>query len=446
MTWSYLPHTEEERSEMLAAVGVKDVLDLYKYVPENLRLNRPLNINAPISELEITKYLQKLSEKNANLENYACFLGAGAYDHFIPATVDAVLSRSEFYTAYTQYQPEISQGYLQALWEYQTMICQITGMDVSNASMYDGATAAAEAAVLSCEATKRKEILVARSLHPNYRQVLRTYAKDRDYVVKEIGYEDGVTPVSELEKAISKNTAAVLIQSPNFFGSIEDLQKLAEITHGVKALFTAICDPFALAVLEAPGKLGADIAVGEGQSLGLPLAFGGPYIGYMAVTKKLMRKMPGRIVGETVDVNGKRGFVLTLQAREQHIRREKATSNICSNEALCALAVSVYLATVGKEGFAEVAGQSMAKAHYAAEQLAAQGILLAFKAPFFQEFVVKVPGNIAEINEKLYAKKIIGGLDLGQYYPELAEHMLIAVTEKRTKQEIDALVASMGVR
>ena len=446
MTWSYLPHTEEERSEMLAAVGVKDVLDLYKDVPENLRLNRPLNINAPISELEITKNLQKLSEKNANLEDYACFLGAGAYDRFIPATVDAVLSRSEFYTAYTQYQPEISQGYLQALWEYQTMICQITGMDVSNASMYDGATAAAEAAVLSCVSTRRNEILVARSVHPNYRQVLRTYAKDRDYVIKEIGYEDGVTPATELEKVISKNTAAVLIQSPNFFGSVEDLQKLAEITHGVKALFTAICDPLSLAILEAPGKLGADIAVGEGQSLGLPLAFGGPYIGYMAVTKKLMRKMPGRIVGETVDVNGKRGFVLTLQAREQHIRREKATSNICSNEALCALAVSVYLATVGKEGFVEVANQSMAKAHYAAEQLTAHGMPLAFKAPFFQEFVVKVPGNIAEINENLYAKKIIGGLDLGKYYPELAAHMLIAVTEKRTKQEIDALVACMGVR
>lgn len=446
MTWSYLPHTVEDRAEMLAAIGVKDSMDLYADVPDSIRLQRPLALGEPLSESEVAGYFQKLAAANANLQEYACFLGAGAYDHFIPSTVAHVLGRSEFYTAYTQYQPEISQGYLQALWEYQSMICEITGMSVANASLYDGATAMAEAALLSCHVTRRNEIVIARSVHPNYRTVLSTYAKDFGFVVKEVDYTDGVTALDALAKVISKNTGAVIIQNPNFFGSLEDLSELIVKTHEVGALFTAVSDPMALGILEAPGKYGADIVVGEGQPLGLAINFGGPYLGFMASTKKLMRKLPGRIIGETVDKNGKRGFVLTLQAREQHIRRDKATSNICSNEALCALAATVYLATVGKEGYTEIASQCLQKAHYAQQALAAKGLKRTFTAPFFQEFVIKLSGNIAEINKKLLAQGIIGGLDLGQYYPELAGNMLLCVTENRTKEQIDTLVAGLGAQ
>lgn len=444
MTWSYLPHTAEDRQEMLAAIGVKDTMDLFCDIPEQIRLHRSLNLPGPLSEPELTKYFQKLAAANANLQEYACFLGAGAYDHYIPSTVDHVLRRSEFYTAYTQYQPEISQGYLQALWEYQSMICEITGMPVANASMYDGATAMAEAAILACHATNRKEILVARSVNPNYREVLMTYARDFDFEVKEIDFVDGITSNEKLKTFTSKATAAVIVQNPNFFGSIEDLASLIEVAHTDGALFVTVADPTALGILEAPGKLGADLVVGEGQPLGLAISFGGPYLGFFAASSKLMRKMPGRIVGQTVDKDGKRGFVLTLQAREQHIRREKATSNICSNEALCALAISVYLATMGKEGYAETADQCLQKAHYAYNEiLKTAAAKPAFGAPFFQEFVVKVNKPIAEINKNLLDKKIIGGLDLGEYYPELSGHMLICVTEKRTKAEIDALVAGL---
>ena len=445
MTWSYLPHTAEDRQEMLAAIGVQSPIDLFADIPEKIRLHRALNLPAPLSEPELAKYFQKMAAANVNLQEYACFLGAGAYDHFIPSTVDHVLRRSEFYTAYTQYQPEISQGYLQALWEYQSMICEITGMPVANASMYDGATAMAEAAILACHATNRNEILVARSVHPHYREVLATYALDFGFAIKEIAFSDGVTSKEDLAGMISKATATVIIQNPNFFGSVEDLSALIEVTHGAGALFVTVADPIALGVLEAPGTLGSDMVVGEGQPLGLAIAFGGPYLGFFAASSKLMRKLPGRIVGQTVDRDGKRGFVLTLQAREQHIRREKATSNICSNEALCALAVSVYLATMGKEGYAETAEQCLQKAHYAYNEIIKAGAAqAAFGAPFFQEFVVKVNKPVAEINEKLLQQKMIGGLDLGQYYPELAGHMLLCVTENRTKVEIDALVAGLG--
>ena len=334
MTWSYLPHTAEDRQEMLAAIGVQDTMDLFCDIPEQIRLHRSLNLPGPLSEPELTKYFQKIAAANANLQEYACFLGAGAYDHFIPSTVDHVLRRSEFYTAYTQYQPEISQGYLQALWEYQSMICEITGMPVANASMYDGATAMAEAAILACHATNRKEILVARSVHPHYRAALCTYARDFDFEIKEIDFDGGITASEKLQALASKATAAVIVQNPNFFGSVEDLAALIELTHAVGALFVTVADPIALGLLEAPGKLGSDMVVGEGQPLGLAISFGGPYLGFFAASSKLMRKLPGRIVGQTVDRDGKRGFVLTLQAREQHIRREKATSNICSNEAL----------------------------------------------------------------------------------------------------------------
>lgn len=445
MTWSYLPHTAEDRQEMLAAIGVQSPMDLFADIPEQIRLHRALNLPAPLSEPELAKYFQKMAAANVNLQEYACFLGAGAYDHFIPSTIDHVLRRSEFYTAYTQYQPEISQGYLQALWEYQSMICEITGMPVANASMYDGATAMAEAAILACHATNRNEILVARSVHPHYREVLATYALDFGFAIREIAFSEGVTSQEDLTGMISKATATVIIQNPNFLGSVEDLAALIEVTHAAGALFVTVADPIALGVLEAPGKLGSDMVVGEGQPLGLAIAFGGPYLGFFAASSKLMRKLPGRIVGQTVDRDGKRGFVLTLQAREQHIRREKATSNICSNEALCALAVSVYLATMGKEGYAETAEQCLQKAHYAYNEIIKTGAAQAvFAAPFFQEFVVKVNKPVAEINEELLQKKMIGGLDLGQYYPDLAGHMLLCVTENRTKAEIDALVAGLG--
>lgn len=446
MKHSYLPHTPADRRAMLDAIGVQEVMDLFVDIPKELLLDRPLDLPKAMSEPELAKYFSLLSKQNANLKEYACFLGAGAYDHYIPSTVDHVLRRSEFYTAYTQYQPEISQGYLQALWEYQSMICEITGMPVANASMYDGATAMAEAAIMACASTNRKQIVVAKSVHPHYRELLSTYAIDFGFEVQEIGYIEGLTAIAELEAVISKQTAVVILQNPNFFGSVEDLQAFAELTHQHGALFVAVVDPISLAVLEAPGKLGADIVVGEGQPLGMATAFGGPYLGFFATTDKLMRKLPGRIVGQTVDTEGKRGFVLTIQAREQHIRREKATSNICSNEALCALAASVYLATVGKQGYQTIAMQSLQKAHYLEQQLVERGLAeKVFSAPFFKEFVIKCNKPIAQINQALFTKNIIGGLDLEKYYPELKNCMLVCVTENRTKAEIDALIAAMEV-
>jgi len=335
MAWSYLPHTDEDRRTMLATIGVEKVEELFCDIPDKLLFKKSLDLPPAMSEPELVNAMQKLAGKNANLQEYTCFLGAGAYDHYIPSVVDHVIGRSEFYTAYTQYQPEISQGYLQALWEYQSMICQLTGMEVSNASMYDGGTALAEAAMMACSVTRRSEVLIASTVHPNYREVLHTYGRDRDYTIKELGYADGTVNLAEATQLMSKNVAAIILQSPNFFGCIEDVKKIVELAHAQGALLIVAVDPISLGLLEAPGVLGADIVVGEGQPMGLAPAFGGPYLGFFAVNEKLMRKMPGRIVGQTVDHEGNRGFVLTLQAREQHIRREKATSNICSNEALC---------------------------------------------------------------------------------------------------------------
>ncbi|HWR41981.1 aminomethyl-transferring glycine dehydrogenase subunit GcvPA [Sporomusa sp.] len=443
MQWSYLPHTSDDRRAMLAAIGVNEVRDLFADIPSDLRMNRPLELPKAMSEPELAAHLSGLAGGNASVDEYACFLGAGAYDHYIPSVVDHVLRRSEFYTAYTQYQPEISQGYLQALWEYQSLICELTGMAVANASLYDGGTGLAEAAMMAASAG-RTEILVAKTVHPHYRSVLNTYAIDRGFTITEIGYQDGQLDTQELQGKLSKTVAAVILQTPNFFGCIEDIKAIADMAHAMGALMITAVDPISLGLLEAPGRLGADIVVGEGQSLGIPMSFGGPYLGFFAVTEKLMRKMPGRIVGQTVDHEGNRGFVLTLQAREQHIRREKATSNICSNEALCALAAAVYLNTVGKEGFKQVAALSLNKAHYAYQQLTGlKGCEGVFGAPFFKEFVVRITKPVGEVNKKLLADKIIGGLDLGQYYPELKGCMLMAVTEKRSREEIDRLSARL---
>jgi glycine dehydrogenase subunit 1 len=445
MPWSYLPHTEQDRKAMLAAIGVEKAEDLFTDIAPDLRLNRPLQLPVALAEPELVKHLTALAKANAHTQDYACFLGAGAYDHYIPSVVDHVLRRSEFYTAYTQYQPEISQGYLQALWEYQSMICQLTGMEVANASLYDGGTGLAEAAMMAASATGRKEFLVTQTLHPHYRAVLSTYAKDRGYGLTEIGYQDGLLDLEALQAKLNKNIAAILVQTPNFFGCIEDIQAAADLAHAQGALLITAVDPVSLGLLEAPGNLGADIVVGEGQSLGIPLSFGGPYLGFFATTEKLMRKMPGRIVGQTVDTDGKRGFVLTLQAREQHIRREKANSNICSNEALCALAAAVYLSTVGKTGFQQVAAQSLHKAHYAYQQLnRLPNCKEVFSAPFFKEFVVRLNQPVAAVNEKLLADHIIGGLDLETYYPELKQCMLLCVTENRSRQDIDLLIERLG--
>lgn len=445
MAHSYLPHTEEDRKAMLAAIGVKAAEDLFADIPANLRLGRGLELPPALAEPDLVKHLQALAGKNASLDEYACFLGAGAYDHYIPSVVDHVIRRSEFYTAYTQYQPEISQGYLQALWEYQSMIAELTGLDVANASLYDGGTALAEAMMMTCGATGRSEVVVAKAVNPRYRTVLGTYGIDRDYRLVEAGYTDGITAPNQVAELVTEATAAVLVQSPNFFGCIEDIKALAEVAHAKGAYLVVAADPISLGLLEAPGQLGADVVLGEGQGLGLPISYGGPYLGFFAATEKLMRKMPGRIVGQTTDFEGTRGFVLTLQAREQHIRREKANSNICSNEALCALTAAVYLSTVGKEGFRQIAELCLQKAHYAYRQLtAAGGCQSVFGAPFFKEFVVKANKPVAAINRKLLGDKIIGGLDLGRHYPELAECMLVCVTEKRSKADIDKFVSGMG--
>jgi len=371
-------------------------------------------------------------------------MGAGVYDHFIPAVIKHITGRSEFYTSYTPYQPEISQGLLQAIFEYQTMICQLTGMEVANASMYDGGTAVAEGAVMGCGATRRSKVLVSRSVSPLYRAVLDNYFNSRGLDVVEIPIKDGYTDRSELEKKMGDDIATVILQQPNFFGLVEDMEGIADMVHSHKALLLVSADPLSLPLLQAPSEYGADIVVGEGQGLGVPASFGGPLLGIMAAKSKLVRQMPGRIAGETVDNEGNRGYVLTLQTREQHIRREKAPSNICSNQALVALGAAVYMASMGPQGMREVAEQCLQKAAYARESITAlKGYDDVFSGSSFKEFAVTVPGEPAELNKKLLEKNILGGVDLAPFYPELKNTMLFAVTEKRTKEEIDALVREL---
>ncbi|WRP05236.1 aminomethyl-transferring glycine dehydrogenase subunit GcvPA [Rossellomorea aquimaris] len=444
MKHRYLPMTEQDQREMLDSIGVDSVNDLFEDIPEKVRFKGDYKIKEAKSETELVKELTKMAAKNADLKSHSSFLGAGVYDHYMPIIVDHVLSRSEFYTAYTPYQPEISQGELQAIFEFQTMICELTGMDVANSSMYDGGTALAEAAMLSAGQTRRKKVLVSSTVHPESRDVLRSYAKGQYIEVVEIPHSNGVTDVEELKKLMSNEIAAVIVQYPNFFGRVEELKAIEEVTHAEKAMFVVSSNPLALGALTPPGQLGADIVIGDAQPFGIPSAFGGPHCGYFAVNKKLMRKVPGRLVGETVDEDGIRGFVLTLQAREQHIRRDKATSNICSNQALNALAASVAMTALGKQGVKEMALQNIQKAHYAKEAFKAKGFSIAFEGPSFNEFVVKVNMPVKEINQKLLSKEMIGGYDLGLVDDSLAQHMLIAVTELRSKEEIDAFVAELG--
>ena len=444
MKHRYLPMTEQDKKTMLEAIGVSSIDELFSDIPEKVRFKGEYNIKAAKSETALMKELFKMASKNADLKRNVSFIGAGVYDHYMPVIVDHVISRSEFYTAYTPYQPEISQGELQAIFEFQTMICELTGMDVANSSMYDGGTALAEAAMLSAGHTKRKTIVVSSAVHPEARDVLKTYAKGQYLNVIEVPVKNGVTDVDALKGLVNEDVAAVIVQYPNFFGRIEPLKELEEIIHANKSLFVVSSNPLSLGVLTPPGKFGADIVMGDAQPFGIPTAFGGPHCGYFAVTTKLMRKVPGRLVGETTDDQGRRGFVLTLQAREQHIRRDKATSNICSNQALNALAASVAMTALGKKGVREMAAANLQKAHYAKTAFKEAGFEVVYDGHSFNEFVVKLNKPVKEINQQLLQKGIIGGYDLGRDYSELANHMLIAVTEQRSKEEIDTLVKELG--
>lgn len=444
MTHRYLPMTEQDQKEMLSTIGVESIDDLFADIPEKVRFKGLYNIKEAKSESTLVKELKQLAAKNEDTETNVSFLGAGVYNHYKPIIVDHVISRSEFYTAYTPYQPEISQGELQAIFEFQTMIAELTGMDLANSSMYDGGTALAEAGMLAAGHTKRKKILVSNAIHPEYRDVVATYAYGQSIEIVTVPTKNGITDIEALKELIDDQTAGVMVQYPNFFGQIEDIQTIGELAHEVKGLFIVSANPLALGVLTPPGKLGADITVGDAQPFGIPESFGGPYCGYFATTTKLMRKVPGRLVGETVDHDGRRGYVLTLQAREQHIRREKATSNICSNQALFALAASVAMTALGKVGVQEMAKQNIVKTRYAKNAFEAAGFTIPFKGAHFNEIVVKTNKPVSEINKKLLEKDIIGGFDLGKVYPELENHVLIAVTELRTKEEIKSLVAEMG--
>jgi glycine dehydrogenase subunit 1 len=446
MKHRYLPVTEQDQADMLAVIGAESIEELFTDIPAAVRYSGVMPMSSRLGEPELLRHMRELADRNADSDRYPSFLGAGLYDHHIPVVLNHVISRSEFYTAYTPYQPEISQGELQAIFEFQSYICELTGMRVANASMYDGATALAEAAALAAGATKRKQIIVSRTVHPEAREILITSAHGLNLDVIEIGYKDGVTDLAALEAAITEETAAVLIQTPNFFGCVENIRAVEPLIHAKKGLLVLSTNPMSLGLLESPGRLGADVVVGDAQPLGIPASLGGPTCGFFAVSEPLMRRIPGRIVGQTVDQEGRRGFVLTLQAREQHIRREKATSNICSNQALLALCASVYMSTLGKAGMQEAALLNLRKSHYAANQAAASASLtLAFASPFFNEFVVRLPeaADLKAVNSKLLKAGFIGGYDLGEAYPELKGHMLIAVTERRTKDEIDRFVSQL---
>ena len=443
----YIPHTPGDVAQMLERIGVGSLEELFVGVPPGARLKRPLDLPPPLAEGELLRELKALATRNATSASHLSFLGGGAYQHFIPAAVDQLIARSEFYTAYTPYQPEISQGTLQAIFEFQTLICQLTGMEVANASMYDGASACAEAALMAVRLTRRRKILVSRALNPRWREVVATYCRYVDVDVVEVGFDgDGRTDLADLQGKLDSQTAAVIAGYPNYFGVIEDLAGLAALAKGAEAkLVAGVSEGVALGLLKSPGELGADIVAGEGQSFGIPVSFGGPYVGFFAARMKDVRAMPGRLIGETVDRDGKRGFVLTLSTREQHIRREKATSNICSNQGLCALTATVFLSLLGKQGLRELAVQNVAKSTYARQQVAAvAGLTLPFGAPAFNEFVVRSQKPVAEVLASLEAAGILGGIPLGDDYPELKDAFLVCVTEQHRRADIEALVKALA--
>lgn len=431
---SYVPHTPEDIQQMLSTIGVRSIDDLFKDIPAALK-PKSFNLPASKSELEVTQNLGKLASRNVcSLIN---FVGGGFYDHFIPAAVDALSGRAEFYTAYTPYQPECSQGWLQAIYEYQSLICELTGLDVSNASLYDGGTALFEAMMMALRHTGRNKIILDSGINLIYRTMLYTYASNLAIEFVEISVEHGQSSREELFKLLDDKTAAVIFQNPNFFGAVDDYSDAVERVHKLGALAIASVYPVSLGLLKTPGEMGFDIATGEGQSLGIPLSFGGPYLGFMSVRNQLVRQMPGRIVGATVDSEGKRGFVLTLQTREQHIRRQKATSNICSNEALCALRAAIFVALLGRQGFKDLAQRNYQKAEFTKERLSRiPGVQVKRSSPTFNEFTVLLPRHADEVVQQMIEKGFACGFPLGRFYKGMDNYLLIAVTEKRTKEEI----------
>jgi glycine dehydrogenase subunit 1 len=442
---SYVPNTPEEQQAMLEHMGLSSIDDLLSPVPADVRLDRPLNLPAALPEPDLRRLMNRMAAKNKNLDTTISFLGAGTYDHAIPSVVPHLQSRSEFVTSYTPYQPEVSQGMLQTIYEFQTMVCQITGLDVANASLYDGSTALVEAVFMALGPGGRGEIVISSAVDPQYRRVLHTYAFARGFSIKEIPTENGVTSLTALEAAISPQTAAVVIQQPNFFGSIEDVHTIEPIAHkGKSLLITAITEPASLGILAPPSAYNADIAVGELMSFGNTMSYGAPALGFMAAKQKFMRLLPGRLVGQTVEEGEKKqtGYVLTLQTREQHIRRERATSNICTNQSLLAVGATIYMATLGKQGFRDLGELCLQKAHYAFRQISAiPGFKALSKAPFFDEFVIQLPVATNRLQKLFEQADIIGGLPLDEYYPELPNSMLFCVTETRTKEDIDYLVS-----
>lgn len=440
----YIPNSPEERAEMLEIVGLSSAEELFRSIPENVRLNRALKITEPLAESEVIGAMEALADKNT-ASRKPSFLGAGVYSHFSPTVVDHLSQRSEFFTSYTPYQPEISQGTLQYIFEFQTLICQLTGMDVANASMYDGSTAMAEAFLMAQRVTRRDKVLVAETVHPEYLQVAHTYVQHCGIGLDTIPFDEESGRLSNLSK-LDDQTAALVVQSPNFFGCVEDLQALSDQAHAVGALLiVVVTEAISFGLLKSPGACGADIVVGEGQSFGIPMSFGGPHVGLFATSEKYVRNMPGRLAGVAYDKNGNRGFVLTLATREQHIRREKATSNICTNQGLIALAATIYMETMGKKGLQEVAMQNAQKAAYAAKQIAAlDGYEIAFSAPKFNEFVVRGPEPAEELLKRLREEKgIVGGLALSKYYDDRPNEFLVCATETNTREQIDALVQAL---
>jgi glycine dehydrogenase subunit 1 len=442
----YLPTTPDNRRAMLEAVGARSIEDLLVKIPAKSRLSRPLALPPALAETDLMRQARVLAARNADADGYTCFLGAGAYDHYVPSPINHLILRGEFFTAYTPYQPEASQGTLRTIYEYQTMIAELTGMDVANASIYDGASSLAEAVLMAHAATGRRDIALAAGVHPLHRRVVATYVDGPGLRLRDVAAPEGVLDADAARRLVTDQTAALVIQSPNFHGCLEDVAAAAEIAHAAGAVLIVSADPVNLGALEAPGRLGADIVVGEGQGLGVPLGFGGPYLGVFAAKHDFVRRMPGRLVGATVDLDGQRGFVLTLQTREQHIRRAKATSNICTNVALCALMATIYLSVLGKRGLAEVGEQSMAKAHYAADRLTAiPGVSLRFAAaPFFKEFTLRLPKPPDRVVARLARERILAGVPLKAFDAKLKDCLLVAVTEQRTREEIDGFAAALG--
>lgn len=442
---NYISNTADEQEKMLKTIGVEEIEDLFQVIPAEIKLKEPLNIEGDLSEFELKRKIKRKAQQNKTIENNINFLGAGAYDHYIPSIIDHLILRAEYYTAYTPYQAELSQGTLQAIYEFQSMICELTGMDTANASLLDGGSALGEALLMASRITRKNKVVVSKAVHPAYREAAKTYGAPRDIILEEISLKETETHLEGLEEKIDNKTAAVVIQYPNFFGSIEEMGTIQKIISSRKRLLLiVVANPIALGILNPPSEFSADIVVGEGQSLGNSLNYGGPYLGYMACRKKYLRMMPGRIAGATVDAEGKKGYVLTLQTREQHIRREKATSNICTNEALNALIATIYMAVMGKQGLRETAEQSLKKAHYLADRLNSVEQCKVVNKNFFHEFLLETPIAVKKVKNAMLEQNILAGVDIGKFDYDRSG-LLVCVTEMRTKEEIDQFVSALEV-